>query len=372
LKKWDILYNGHLYSDLNSIDQNLPNKIKEIAKRHDLGEALIQVKLGFTNSFKSDEAIKVPFHIDTENEVINLNNTIITILNKGENSAEKIINRLTEQITSSSNCFMQVLGLDMQNKFYENSSFINTKILNISINTLLYHRQQLLESISEDEFKNFMLSILLEQSKMTLSNSDLDILETSFLDEQSREMEEVSNEEIFLLNTFYNGSILEKEKLNFGDIFIDENNIYYLCIAPLCDCLHPGNVKNNLFFVKGIRSTNIEKCIESGDSGFKSYINEQTCVYWTPKSSVQKKEDKQEEDDKLQEAGYIKPFQIHIPDLNFDNDELEGKLFKGGDVKNLKLHYVFTLKNSYAQRIANHAFNHPIRVGVDFVKRDIA
>jgi len=30
--------------------------------------------------------------------------------------------------------------------------------------------------------------------------------------------------------------------------------------------------------------------------------------------------------------------------------------------------YVTTLRSDYAQRIANHAFGHPARVGVDFVK----
>ena len=30
--------------------------------------------------------------------------------------------------------------------------------------------------------------------------------------------------------------------------------------------------------------------------------------------------------------------------------------------------YITTLRNDYAQRIANHAFGHPARVGVDFVK----
>ena len=35
---------------------------------------------------------------------------------------------------------------------------------------------------------------------------------------------------------------------------------------------------------------------------------------------------------------------------------------KGDDIK-----YITTLRPNYAQRIANHAFIHPVRVGVDFV-----
>ena len=35
----------------------------------------------------------------------------------------------------------------------------------------------------------------------------------------------------------------------------------------------------------------------------------------------------------------------------------------------IKLEYKFTLRTNYTQRIANHAFSHPLRVGIDFVKR---
>lgn len=345
--------NGSLYSLLIELDKELPSKVKQLTKCEDIKDALIQVKLSFEDFCKSETAIEIPKFIDSDSKSINLKSTIVTIVNKSQDNPEKILNKLTNQLVNTPNSFMEILGLDMQNKFSENSSFIDPRILNISFNALLHHRKQLLENISENEFKNFIFSILLEQSKLTLSNSNLDVLETSFLEEETKELEEVSNEEICLLNTFYNGSVLDKERLNFGDILLDsKSNLYYLCITPLCDCLHPENVKNNLFFVTGTKAVDIEECIDSGDSGFKSYIDNQTCIMWT-------------------KTQYIKPFQMHVPELSFKNDELHCKLFKNNELNDTSLRYVFTLKNSYAQRIANHAFNYPIRVGVDFVKREV-
>ena len=37
-------------------------------------------------------------------------------------------------------------------------------------------------------------------------------------------------------------------------------------------------------------------------------------------------------------------------------------------LQQLSFEYITTIKQNYAQRIANHAFTHPVRVGVDFVK----
>ena len=39
------------------------------------------------------------------------------------------------------------------------------------------------------------------------------------------------------------------------------------------------------------------------------------------------------------------------------------------DLNRFEIEYITTLRNDYTQRIANHAFGHPARVGVDFVKK---
>ena len=76
-----------------------------------------------------------------------------------------------------------------------------------------------------------------------------------------------------------------------------------------------------------------------------------------------------------------KPFYIKPKVYNVDNNKLvDGKIIiwditnkftKEEFDQNLNyfdVEYITTLRNDYAQRIANHAFGHPARVGVDFVK----
>lgn len=344
--------NGKLYRELIDIDKSLPKEILNVTNSEKLACALIYVKLAFYNFEKSDEKEFTPSFIDYENYSVNINNTIITIINKEENSADKIIEKITEKVLASPNNFIELLGLDMQNNFSKNSSFIDSNLLDLSFNTLLFHRKQILEKVSEEEFKNFITSLLIEHSKETLLKEDLKILDKDFLISESNNIQEVSNEDLAKLNTFYNGSIIRnKNKLNFGDIFHnEESNDYYLCVTPLCDCLHEENINSNFFFVKGQLMKDLTKLIDSKDSWFKSYIGSNKGVLWA------------------EDVNYIKPVQINVSQSVLIDNRIKINLIEDNKLKQVDLTYKFSLKNSYAQRIANHAFNYPIRVGVDFVK----
>jgi len=344
--------NGKMYPILINIDAGLPGDIINATGINDLKLAVIQVKLAYLDLHKSNRPLPVPTYIDTENHTVNIDSTIISIINKDEDSAVKIIDKIVEKVLSSPNHFMELLGLDMQNNFSQNSSFIDTSLLDLSFNTLLFHRGQILDHISEEEFKNFIISLLNEHSKTTLLKSNLQILDHDFLESESQNIISVTDNDLGKLNTFYNGSVVKnKLRLNFGDIFIDEeNNESYLCITPLCDCLHPENIKNNFFFVKGEINKNLKQLIESDDSWFKSYIGNDTGVLWA------------------KGVDYIKPVQMNITEPKFKEKNIRANTIKNDALLPIILTYKFSLKTSYAQRIANHAFNHPIRVGVDFVK----
>lgn len=347
---YDAVKNSKLFNDFRDIDNPLPNLIKQETGISDFGRALIQVKHAFSNFHKSNTINPLPTYINKLNFSLNINNTIITIISKDENSATKILNKLTSQLYNSENCFIQLLGLDMQNSFSKNSSFIDQNLLNSKIDTLMFHRKQLSSGGLSIEFNNFIKSILLGHAKMTLEDSDLKILESAFLDKITKTKLKVSDGEISLINTFYNGAFLkDKTHLNFGDIYLNGGN-YYLCITALCDCLHPSNIKNNFYFVKGNKSTSLSKSIATGDGGFKSFIDDETCIEWT-------------------NGEYIKPFQLYVGNTAIVNQNISALQIKNAALDTLTLKYVFSLKHSYAQRIANHAFGHPLRVGVDFVKK---
>ena len=76
-----------------------------------------------------------------------------------------------------------------------------------------------------------------------------------------------------------------------------------------------------------------------------------------------------------------RPFYIKPKVYNVTNNKLIGNRINIWDITNkmkkdvlnqdlnhFEVEYVITLRNDYTQRIANHAFGHPARVGVDFVK----
>lgn len=348
----DKSINARLFNNFRNMNAQLPTLIKEITNINDFGEALIQVKYAFSNYHKSPITNPLPGHVNRINNSLNINNTIITIIPKSENSAVKILNKLHHQIYNSENCFTQLLGLDMQNSYSENSSFIDENLLNTKVETLMFHRWQLSKNNSDIEFNNFIKSLLLEHSQQTLNDSSLKILEDRFLNRISKSRYNIKDQELATLNTFYNGSFIKnKNRINFGDIFVNEvTSEYYLCITALCDCLHPSNIKNNFFFVKGKVALNLSDAIKTGDGGFKSFIDRDTCVLWTI-------------------GEYIKPFQLHITNTAISNLTINTSHILNSALNPMPLKYVFSLKSSYAQRIANHTFAHPIRVGVDFVKK---
>ena len=348
----NINLNAQKFNEFREIDNNLPQVIKDLTGLANFGEALIQVKYAFSNFHKSDTTNPKPIHINRVNYSLNINNTIITIIPKTEDNATKILNKLYLQVYNSENCFTQLLGLDMQNSFSENSSFVDENLLSTKIDTLMFHRKQLKIKNQDIEFNNFIKTLLLNHSKQTLEASSLKILDDIFLDNISKQRYKIDNEEIALLNSFYNGSFIkDKSRINFGDIFLKRGtNEYYMCITALCDCLYPENIKNNFFFVKGNPVANLEEAIKTGDDGFKSYINKDTCIMWTT-------------------GDYVKPFQLHLPTTEIIDSIIKPKIISNSELNELNLEYIFSLKSSYAQRIANHTFAHPIRVGVDFVKK---
>jgi hypothetical protein len=95
----------------------------------------------------------------------------------------------------------------------------------------------------------------------------------------------------------------------------------------------------------------MDQAIKIGEKGFISFINENDAIIW-----------KHDE--------YIKPFQIFIPNPKIINNSISYLDWdKQNNTIEVELQYVFTLKQNYTQRITNQAFNHPVRVGVDFVKK---
>jgi len=362
---YDHLKNQRLIGSLAGIDGFIRDAL---AATHttDIKKALIAIKIAVNPTFiKSVTPNPLPEIIDKTNKIIVINNTIVTLIKKDHRrDPKRLVSRLSNQITNSTNSFTQLLGIEMQNIFARKGSFVDSNLLNISLKTFLYHRHQINGVLDDLPFELFIKDLLIAQAKLNLREEQLAILDNDFLTAITPKYPKASSGEIAKINTFYNGSALtEERKVNFGDIFHFRDNIYYMCITPLCDCLYPDdNIKNKYFFVKGISFNNIEEAISLGDEAFISYIDELTCISWV---WVAPKSDKADKHKPI----YVKPNQLYIPDGTIAEGKLKAHDYHKGAPFEINLTYRFTLRQQYAQRIANHAFSHPLRVGVDYVKK---
>ncbi len=358
----------------------------------------------FLNNIKSTQ---VEFSLDSiysnSNSFI-INNTIVLILKKDDENDPKpsfLLNKITYELIKNKNSFIQLLGLEMQTIFNSNESFINENILKSSTEALFKHRNYLKNKNNSDiPFSSLIKRVLIEHASLSLRTSKLSLLETDFLDSESqRYIDNPTQNDIASLNTFYNSVHIKSlnnrdfPNINFGDVFYDGSKFYYLCITALCDCLRPDKIRQNYYFVKGER-INIELANSLGDSAFISYFSEDLSVSWiTYESSKPKKIDntgltiEQKQINNLKsEIEALKQFQykpVYVEPHNFNvktpkiiDNKIQARRVEStkeieddnGTIAFIDFNYISTLRPNYTQRIANHAFTHPVRVGVDFVK----
>jgi len=345
-----------------------------------------------------------------------INNTFVLTLKKdveGDTDYNSLLRRISETVIKNNGSFFQLLGLEMQSVFNSNERFIDETILKSSTEALFQFRNHLKD---DKTFGVIIKKLLLEQATLKLRTAKLELLKTDFLDFKSKELESnnVSNEDLFQLNVFYNAVSVKSlntddiPNLNFGDVFKGSGEDYYLCITALCDCYYPNKIEHNFYFVKGIEFNDIDLALRLGDTAFLSFLPNKKAVYWGDIEKPELKKIKEltlsnSKDDLNKLKGDIalqqglidklihntevlnrflyKPFYIKPKVYNVENNKLTDNKIRIWDITNklakekheqelnyFDVEYITTLRNDYTQRIANHAFGHPVRVGVDFVK----
>lgn len=361
-----------ILSDLEtiSLNRNDKNRIKEIKKRLHLSHKdlmkgkdsckLIQIWAAFSNYYQAEHALPCPEFVDSEKHIVIIENTIIIILKKHyDKDPSNLIDKITETVVALDRNFTHLLGLEMQHLISSKGSFIDKNLIEVSRNTLLNHRKQ-----SEDTFNDLIKNILFEHLKHGLRFDSIDLLNEAILEELSTDLQPPDQTEFLKLNTFYNASQMNKSGpfLNFGDIFFAGKD-YYICITALCDCLRPEKIGGLFYFAKGTKMTNKKLALQLGDEAFISFIPNNEIITWTEINSGQ-------DDVEKYKPIYIKPLQVKIINNIIENNELNTyQISKDGQtIVTSKWTYVTTIKQNYAQRIANHAFAHPVRIGVDFAK----
>jgi hypothetical protein len=266
--------------------------------------------------------------------------------------SQDLLGRFTDALLDCSANFLTVMGLEFRNAFLEQSGFVGKDLDAIDEKALFHHMKS---ADPPQEFYDFLKDLWKAAIFEPLQNRDFEVFsvladyQASKSDSQTPEIEALGK-----LNYYYNRSTVVRKdgaRVYFGDIFRIEGNgnlkgQFLICITPTCDCLRPGKVHGNFHFVKGCK-TDMKVAVRTGDRGYFSYIQEKgkaVCIEWQPK-----------------------PFTIFIKDEH--NSTSREILIALGDTA-YTLVYVDSIKENYAQRIANHSFSYPLRVGIYFVNSE--
>lgn len=307
----------------------------------------------------------IDFSTDVKTDYISsmfifVNHTIIQVTNKNSPKPNDLFEFFTDAIQKVAGNLLTLISLEVRGLLRESSGFVG-KDADIIKDEILFHQLE-----KKEGFIDFLMTIIknhtisyFDHKQGRLKSLNKDFWDTYKSNKNLEDSISIFNgddnqifEEIKKLNVYYNALHIKKypgSKLRFGDIFYtvnknqEKDGRFYLCVTAHCDCLNPKtNIKNNFFFVGG-DSGDVKQLINEGDSAFCSYIKDEkeiSAIKWNPR-----------------------PVIINIPDSRINDGRLIGK---DGLDKEYTLLYHSTIKENYAQRMANNSFAHAMRVGIDF------
>lgn len=289
-----------------------------------------------------------------------LNHTIIQISQKKERLPKDFYESFRDAIVGSTNNYLTIMGLEMRNRFKMNSAFIGKDIDQINDLAFFFHKDH--NNNPEDSFYDFLKTMWRDQASSFLYNEGMELKVFDALENYKSEnkIDQLIDEnkdrvkfqiDLAQLNFYYNRLNIQrkkKDKIKFGDVFINTENQseFFLCITALCDCVRPENLNHMLYFAKGSKGKLSDE-LKKGDQGYNSYlINDDGTPFvinWTNK-----------------------PLSIYIKE---SDNVIEKTIPINIYGQEKKISYLSTIKENYAQRIANNAFSHPLRVGIYFADR---
>jgi hypothetical protein len=218
--------------------------------------ALIKAGNAFSTEIKSDEILPCPSMISEDMKTLTIENTLVTIMNKDSNKPDNLINNFSNQVSNSPFSFLHLLGLEANQILTNKSAFIDPKLLAISKEGFLFHRNQ-----NKEGFSDFIKDVLIEKARLNFRGEKLSLLNDELLDALSEKEIIISDPEIQAMNVFYNSVFVDKDHdLGFGDVFKKDNK-FYVCITALCDCLTPKKIK-----VSTLKEGGLEKPLKGAKS----------------------------------------------------------------------------------------------------------
>lgn len=330
---------------------------------------------------KKDFSNKTPEKLfvlsDSSFNTLYINHTIVKIFKKNEVQGDNLYEEFLGSFMQDQNKFLTLMGLEMRNRFRENSAFIGKDFTDLSEEAFFYHRVK--NTDHSFIFNDYLIDILKDQVSSFIHEKELalsGVWDEYFASingtkkiadfEHSRNSDNFHNE-IFKLNYFYNRlNIYERKKnnlLRFGDVFHSivkktdkdgaefEKEVYFICITPHCDCLRPSKINNQFWFVEGEKLASQQNALKKTDGRFMSFVKDDNdmifVIDWTRNT-----------------GDYCIPLTMQISNNKFESI-LDAEYYS----QKIKLKLIASLKENYAQRIANEATGYNYRVGIDFVKK---
>ena len=345
--------------DLKRDYSNILNKEFFVGDQKEIPKKLIECWCAYMNYQKATIKQNKVSSYKFSDFVLLVNNTFIVILNKASTKFNRILNKFTRIIADYSRGFSLLMSMEMNDFLQQKGLVLDPRIINFSQELFAYHKMQ--DKVS---FDIFIKDVILNGISLGLMDEQLSTIQSLKKLPKSYEPE---IEELVSMYAFYDSIQRFPDKnLLFGDVFKYDNGkpeetCYYICITPLCDCAHPKN-ENTFYFAKGcqvIEPSKIKKEIKNSEEIFISYLPDNTVIKWAEGSSDKNKKDR---------PVYITPIPLTVPKTVIKNNRLCAYKLKAkvSQKEKLDLQYVGTIKQNYAQRIANHAFMHSIRVGISF------
>lgn len=362
--------NPRIKSEIGAFLKKYQKEISEFKDLTSIGDNLCAVyKISTVNldiiHSELDLPLPCPSLINNEKYVLEINNTIITIFKKKENNPENLLENFFQHIINDIDSYNQLLTIDFFNRIFRIGIINKDNKINFSKEALFEHRARLKNEGLDSFYEEFIKELLVEKMNLSLRDEKSLLLSDEIYTELYNPHIVAKKQDSHKMNVFYNSFTLNKEGsyINFGDVFkFEEEDQYLICLTPLCDCLRPQEkIKRNYFFAEG-GHISLEEALKIGDTAFISFLPNGKVVRWT---------DVPREESKFVPI-YIKPLQYKVlSGKDLINKEGLIELYylnKEGERKSRIVKYITTIRQNYAQRIANHAFSYPIRVGVDFVK----
>lgn len=295
--------------------------------------------------------------IEISNHAIRINGVLLLVYHKSSQGdgikPEKLFETFSEAIINNPHNYLNVLSLEIKDNLREQFSSIGTKFAQVDERAFLFHANNYRNE--DGKFNTASInSFIIKSWVWELEHLKSDTIPTSLAyigerySEYEKEFNGINQESKELLSdivkyaSYVSNSVIKNETraLRFGDLFINEPNEFFLCITPHCDCVRPQEkLKNNFYFIKGSIDEDDHNALQKAENGFYSFIhfnNKTYSIKWR-----------------------CKPFTLYIANNNVGQLNID----YCGVSKSVK--YVATLKENYAQRIANESFGYGYRVGID-------